>query len=446
VTTHRLHADTTSFSVHGQYASKPTRKTDSAPASLPEATLPEEVPAVIQVTYGYSRDHREDLKQWMVALISSGEGVPQFLQPLDGNASDKRSLLEAVTTLTQQLKMSGEAAGVYVADSGIYSTENMTILNEAGVPWASRVPETTTTAQVLVREEPEAWQMSADGQRQWWSRVLDLPQGRERWMVVRSKEGEARARPTLQRQVERDRTTWTQRLWHLGHQPFASHIDAEAALAKACQRLPAWVQVQTRILAVPKHAKPGRPRKEASPTTQVWHIQATVRLDDVAVEREAMRRAAYIIGTNLLDGETWPEEAIIALYHEQTVVEKGFAFLIDPLFLASSVFVKQPERIMAIAFIMVLCLLVYKVAELRVRQRLVATGQTVPDQVRKPSARPTMRWLFQCFEGLDLHHTVRPDGTWETEILRLTDLHRQILRLLGPAFEKCYLAGEERVE
>lgn len=28
----------------------------------------------------------------MVALFSSGEGVPQFLQPLDGNASDKHAL------------------------------------------------------------------------------------------------------------------------------------------------------------------------------------------------------------------------------------------------------------------------------------------------------------------------------------------------------------------
>jgi transposase len=128
------------------------------------------------------------------------------------------------------------------------------------------------------------------------------------------------------------------------------------------------------------------------------------------------------------------------------VAEKGFAFLKDPLFLASSVFVKKPERIMAIAFIMVLCLLVYKLAELRVRQRLEETGQTVPDQVGKPSARPTMRWLFQCFEGLDLHHTLRPDGTRETEILRLTSLHRQITRLLGPPYEKCYLAGEESAE
>ena len=109
------------------------------------------------------------------------------------------------------------------------------------------MPETTTTAQGFVREVPEGWQKSANGTRQWWSRMLDLPQGRERWIFVRSKEGEVRAHATLQRQAERDHTTWTQRLWHLGNQPFACQVDAEAALAKACQRLPAWIQVQTRV-------------------------------------------------------------------------------------------------------------------------------------------------------------------------------------------------------
>src|SRR5260221_10437802 len=39
----------------------------------------EGAPTVIEVTYGYSRDHREDLKQWMLALVTSGEGIPQFL-------------------------------------------------------------------------------------------------------------------------------------------------------------------------------------------------------------------------------------------------------------------------------------------------------------------------------------------------------------------------------
>src|SRR5262249_43927425 len=90
----RLHADTTSFSVHGQYAPD----TPEVPNAAPEGPGDDEgEPAVIAVTYGYSRDHRDDLKQWMLALVTSGEGIPQFLQPLDGNASDKRALLEAVT-------------------------------------------------------------------------------------------------------------------------------------------------------------------------------------------------------------------------------------------------------------------------------------------------------------------------------------------------------------
>jgi transposase len=87
---------------------------------------------------------------------------------------------------------------------------------------------------------------------------------------------------------------------------------------------------------------------------------------------------------------------------------------------------------------MVLCLLVYKLAEWRVRQQLASTGQTIPDQVRKPTQRPTMRWIFQCFEGIDLHHTFHLDGTVVTEVLRLTALHGQVLRWLGPRYERIY--------
>jgi hypothetical protein len=53
---------------------------------------------------------------------------------------------------------------------------------------------------------------------------------------------------------------------------------------------------------------------------------------------------------------------------------------------------------------MVLCLPVYRLAEFRLRSRLAQTQQTIPDQVQKPTAHPTMRWVFQCFEGIELLH------------------------------------------
>jgi transposase len=88
----------------------------------------------------------------------------------------------------------------------------------------------------------------------------------------------------------------------------------------------------------------------------------------------------------------------------------------DPLFLASSVFVKNPERIVALSLVMVLCLLVYRLAEHRLREQLAATGQTVPNQVSKPTDRPTLRWIFQCFqcfqcfEGISLLTFPQPGG------------------------------------
>lgn len=82
---------------------------------------------------------------------------------------------------------------------------------------------------------------------------------------------------------------------------------------------------------------------------------------------------------------------LVTTYKEQGSVECGFRFLKDPLFLASSVFVKKPERIVALGLIMVLCLLIYRLAEHRLRTRLAETEQTLPDQLNRPTTRPTMR-------------------------------------------------------
>ena len=74
---------------------------------------------------------------------------------------------------------------------------------------------------------------------------------------------------------------------------------------------------------------------------------------------------------------------------------------------------------------------------MRLRARLVETQQTIPDQIHKPTARPTMRWIFQCFEGIELLH-VQTDAASLTIVLRLQPLHRLILALLGPLYEQIY--------
>jgi len=73
---------------------------------------------------------------------------------------------------------------------------------------------------------------------------------------------------------------------------------------------------------------------------------------------------------------------------DQQKVERGFRFLKDPLFMASTLFLKSPRRIMT------LCLMVYAALEHRIRQGLAEQSQAYPDQKGKPTERPTARWVF----------------------------------------------------
>jgi transposase len=155
------------------------------------------------------------------------------------------------------------------------------------------------------------------------------------------------------------------------------------------------------------------------------------------VEQEARRKACFIVATNVLDTAILSDHELVTTYKEQGSVERGFRFLQDPLFLASSVFVKKPEPIVALGLIMVLCLLVYRLAEHRLRTPLAETEQTLPDQLNRPTARPTMRWIFQCFEGIELLHVHSALGT-QSLVLCWQPMHRLVLALLGPPYEKIY--------
>ncbi len=164
----------------------------------------------------------------------------------------------------------------------------------------------------------------------------------------------------------------------------------------------------------------------------------TLAVNQERVEAEALRAACFIVGTNVLDPTRLSDQEVVTTYKAQGGVERGFRFLKDPLFLASSVFLKKPERIMALSLIMVLCLLVYRLAEHRLRSRLVKTGQTIPDQLRQPTNHPTLRWVFQCFEGIELLQISTSSMARQTLVLRLEPLHEQILALLGPLAHHYY--------
>ncbi len=77
-----------------------------------------------------------------------------------------------------------------------------------------------------------------------------------------------------------------------------------------------------------------------------------------------------------------------------------------------------------------LSLLVYALAEHVVRGQLAAQDETIPDQLGKPTKTPTMRRIFQMFDGIDLL-IVRHGNMRLPQILNLRPIHHQLLALLG---------------
>jgi transposase len=149
---------------------------------------------------------------------------------------------------------------------------------------------------------------------------------------------------------------------------------------------------------------------------------------------ERKRLGRFVLASNDIYLEP---EVMLNYYKGQQTVERGFRFLKDKCFHVSEVFLKKEERIETLCMIMVLSLLIYSFAEWRLRERLKETGLTVPDQLNKPTQRPTMRWVFEMFIGVILSVVV-DRGRIIKIIVNLSALQTTILRLMGKDCENYY--------
>lgn len=140
------------------------------------------------------------------------------------------------------------------------------------------------------------------------------------------------------------------------------------------------------------------------------------------------------MATNVLDSDQLSPDEALRQYKAQQGVERGFRFLKAPLFFASSVFLKSPKRVAALGLIMALCLLVYNLGQRQLRLALAQHQETIPNQLGKPTASPTLRWVFQCFMAV---HLVLFHGV--TQVVNLTDERLHILRFFSQSCRRYYL-------
>jgi len=412
-----VHLDSSSFHLHGAYDTRePERE-------------------AVTITYGYSKEERPDLKQVVVNLMTSyRSAIPTWLEVLSGNRSDKESFVPSITAYTAQLQ-AGERP-YFVADSALYSADNLRALSETR--WVSRVPQTLGQAQTLV-EEVTVTEMTPL-EEGYWGKETAVTYGdvAQRWLVVYSQTADERETRSFARQLARQQAQAEKSLRRLQRQEFACETDAREAVAKASQRW-RYHQAQVEVEPIRRYPHPGRPPEGASPDIVGYRLVGEVVEDQAALAQAARRRGKFIIATNELNPAQLPAAAMLSVYKAQGVsVERGFRFLKDPMFFADSLFLKKPERVMALLMVMGLCLLVYALAEHHLRTTLKTENETIPDQVGKPTQRPTMRRVFQVFEGIDLLLIGVGGQLLDRRVLNLTPVQLQIIALMGTAVRNCY--------
>lgn len=377
----------------------------------------------------------------MLALATTQEGErPLVLPPLSGTSSEKRSIRSALEAIPEQWRASDEEPSGSVADHGVFRTATRTRLKQAGVTWRSRVSETMSEANVLREEGSEDGQPSDDGMVRWVCRQGSLPQGEERWVVRSPQASVERVRQRMMRPVIKAQKPWASTSWHGSPRRLACEADARAAWEGEQKGTPTWLDLHHELLSHPISAGQGRPRNDASPTRRQWQIKASVSITVPHVMQDLLRNVCGMVGTHILSPPQLSDQALRETSNDQGSVERGCRLRNDPLFLASSVCVTKPERIVALSLIMVWCWLVFRLAACRLRQRLAETAHTIPDPVNTPTARPPMRWVFPLLEGMALL-PVQTASASRTLVFRLQPVHPRIVALLGPLSETCSLSS-----
>jgi len=204
-----LHNDTSTMNLQGEYKHE-EGDLDAAP---------------IEITYGFSKDHRPDLKQFVISLVMSDD-LPVFIQALNGNTSDKDHFREIVEEYGTSLREKWGEDKIWVWDSAFYSEKNLKAISEDYI-WITRVPETLTEAkEVLENADMEKMRSAALNGYHIFTTEVEYGSVKQRWVVVFSEKAFARETKTLEKKIGKEKEKVEKEVWHFNNQEFYNEEDA----------------------------------------------------------------------------------------------------------------------------------------------------------------------------------------------------------------------------
>jgi transposase len=429
-----LHNDSTTVRVTGQYRRATGRSIRGRRAPW--------------ITYGYSKDHRPDLKQLLVVLTSTRDGaIPVAFRSADGNTNDTTTHLETWEELCRAI---GRADFLYVADSKLCATEVMETIDRRGGRFITVLPRSR----------------SEDGQfRRWlqshqldWELAVDRPHPRrtraprDRWWVMRAPLPSMEGWPVVwvkssllalsQHKSRQDRiAAATEELEALDRVVLAGRGRKPKTPGEIQERIDAivrrlrvrdYLEVEIRAEAAHRFRQTtrGRPGATTRYRRETRHrFRVGWRVNEEAIAHEQLSDGMYPLLTN--DRSLSPRQVLEA-HKRQPSIEKRFEQL-KTVHEIAPVLLKNEARIEAFFFVYFLALLVAGLTEREIRRGMEQAGiealPLYPEQ--RACRRPTYEQVLRLFSQAERHTLYRRGRLLEVFHPQLTPLQRQVLQLLG---------------
>jgi hypothetical protein len=266
--------------------------------------------------YGYSRDHRPDCVQVVIALVVTAEGLPLAYEVLAGNTRDCTTLKDFLARIERQY---GKARRVWCMDRGVPTEEVLAQMraSEPPVHYLVGTPKgrLTRLEQALLGE---SWHATRPGVR-----VKLLAQDDELYVFAESRDRVAKERSMRRRQLK-----W---LWARLNKLSTMSLTRDALLMKlgaAQTKTPAaWRLIEVAV------AKAG--------------ARFTYRLDRDKLRQVRRREGRYLLRTNLTESDP---AKLWQFYLQLVEVEAAFKTLKGDLAIRP-VFHQEERRIEAHIFI-----------------------------------------------------------------------------------------------
>ncbi len=288
-----------------------------------------------------------------------------------------------------------------VGDSALYTEKNLKLMKQ--MEWLSRVPLSIKEAKNLVSSMSSSQFNKSSNNGYLWCEVSNNYAGIEqRWVILESEQRKVSDLEKLRKNIEKEKEKTAEKLQKLMNSEFKSSEGAEEIILRLNKTLKYHQITEIKISESELKNQYKSKKKKEEKVGKFYQVSGAIKADITEIKALERRAGRFILATNRLDKDKFSADEIIIKYKEQQSAERGFRFLKDPLFFADSVFLKSAKRIETMGMLMGLCLMVYSLGQREVRRVLREKEKGIKNQLGKLTERPTLRWIFQCFQGIHL--------------------------------------------